>query len=281
MPTVAIIGAGELGGAVAHALAAGDRASRVLLIDDAASAAAGKALDIQQMGSVDGFHTRLAGTADLTRVIGCAVCIVADRFDAAAGEWQGEAGIQLVGRVVPLLGQAPLLFAGSAQAALIAAAVRDWGLPRAAAVGSAPEAMAGAVRAIVALEARCAAREVALGVLGAPGRFVIPWSEASIGGYPLERVLSQVQLARLEARAPRLWPPGPYALGLAAARVAEAMLLESRQARCVFTLLDDTGGAPGGRLAALPAQLGTRGIVALRAPALSARERVLVESALG
>ena len=46
--TVCILGAGELGGAVAHALARGERVRRVLLIDEAGSIASGKALDIQQ-----------------------------------------------------------------------------------------------------------------------------------------------------------------------------------------------------------------------------------------
>ena len=63
--TVCIIGAGELGGAIAHALARGERVDRVRLIDDAGTIAAGKALDIQQAGAIDGFHTRLEGTRDL------------------------------------------------------------------------------------------------------------------------------------------------------------------------------------------------------------------------
>ena len=40
-----------------------------------------------------------------------------------------------------------------------------------------------------------------------PAGFVVPWSEASIGGYALDRMLSQVQLTRVEARAstPTRW----------------------------------------------------------------------------
>ena len=62
MSTVAILGAGELGGAIAHALAARGSVSRVLLIDPHGQVAAGKALDIQQAGAITGFHTRLEGT---------------------------------------------------------------------------------------------------------------------------------------------------------------------------------------------------------------------------
>ncbi len=78
MSTVAILGAGEIGAACAYALAAADRVRRVVLIDDVA--AAGKALDIQQSGPIDLFHTTLDGTADLAAVIRADVCVIADRM---------------------------------------------------------------------------------------------------------------------------------------------------------------------------------------------------------
>ena len=62
MATVAVVGAGDIGGAIAQALASCDRAHRVWLVDPAAGAAAGKALDLQQAGAVTGRHTRLDGT---------------------------------------------------------------------------------------------------------------------------------------------------------------------------------------------------------------------------
>ena len=52
MTTVAVIGAGDVGGAVAHALAAGETIHCVLLVDSSAGIASGKALDIQQSGAI-------------------------------------------------------------------------------------------------------------------------------------------------------------------------------------------------------------------------------------
>ena len=96
-------------------------------------------------------------------------------------------------------------------------------------------------------------------MLGAPPRgFVVPWSEASIAGHALERVLTQVQLSRIEGRVAHLWPPGPYALGLAAARVAEAVLSSSRRTFSVLTLLGGEFGARG-RVGVLPAILSQSG----------------------
>src|SRR5688572_27474733 len=108
MSTVAIVGAGDLGGAAAQALAARGRIGRVVLIDAAANAATGKALDIQQSGAVAGFGTALAATDDLTRVTGADVCVIADRFgqagrEASEAEWQGEDGLAMIDRLVPYL----------------------------------------------------------------------------------------------------------------------------------------------------------------------------------
>jgi malate dehydrogenase len=281
MTTVAIVGAGDIGGATAHALASCDRVSRVLLVDAAADAAAGKALDIQQSGAVDGFHTRLDGTGDESRLAGCGVCVIADRFGANGGEWQGEQGLSMLTRIVPYLADAPIVFAGAAQVDLLSGMAQETHVDRQRLIGSSPEALASAITAIVAMEAGCSPREVMLAVLGAPpAGFVVPWSEASIGGYAMQRVLSQVQLARIEARAVRLWPPGPYTLGAAAARVTEGILSNSRRS---FSVLTQLGGEFGvrHRAGALPARLAAGGIAQTRVPELSTRERVQLQTVLG
>jgi malate/lactate dehydrogenase len=134
---------------------------------------------------------------------------------------------------------------------------------------------------MVAIEAQCSPTEIELTVLGAPPRgFVVPWSEASIRGQALERVLTQVQLSRIEGRVAHLWPPGPYALGLAAARMAEALITLSRRTFAVMTMLGGEFGTRG-RVGVLPALLSASGIAATRVPVLNTRERVLVENALG
>ena len=281
MSTVCIIGAGDVGGAAAHALARSERVSRVLLVDADGKVAAGKALDIQQSGAVDLFHVRLDGTDDVTRVAGCAVCIVADRFGKQSSEWQGDEGLAMINRLASYAGDAPIVFAGASQAELISAAARESHIARQRLTGSSPEALIAAIRAMVAMEAHCSPSEVDLTILGTPpSGFVVPWSEASIGGYSLERVLSQVQLARLEARAARLWPPGPFALGLAAARVTEALVRDSRRAFSVLMVLAGEFGVRG-RVGAMPVNLSPSGIAHTRVPTLNTRERVRLETALG
>jgi len=292
MSSVTIIGAGSLGGAVAQALAARDNVRRVLLVDAAAGVAAGKALDIQQSGAVSGSHTRLDGTDDLSRAVGSAVCVIADRYLPPAGsggssdapqdsEWAGDDGLALLRQLVPWTENTPLVFAGASQTGLMLTARREHHIARPLLIGSAPEAYASAMRSMVALEAGCSPAEVSLSVLGLPpAGLVVPWSEAAIGGFGLERTLTPVQMSRLDTRAARLWPPGPFALGMAAARAVEAVVGASRRALSVLTVLDGEYGVRN-RLGSMPALLDARGVASLRVPSLSSRERVLVETALG
>jgi len=281
MTTVAILGAGDIGGACAHALAARHRVGRILVIDSAVKAAAGKALDIQQAGAIGGFHARVDAADEPSRSVGCAVYVIADRFAAASPEWQGEDGLALVKTLARLSPDAPLVFAGAKQADLIEASSQEALMPPRRLIGSGTEALASAIAAIVAMEARCSPNEVSVAVLGTPpGSFVVPWSDASIGGYALERVVSQVQLRRIEARVARLWPPGPYALGAAAARVVEALVHASRRSYNVLTILGGEFGVRN-RLGAVPALLASQGVVHTRVPVLNTRERVQLDTALG
>jgi malate/lactate dehydrogenase len=133
--------------------------------------------------------------------------------------------------------------------------------------------MASAIRAVVAVDRRCSPADVGIAVLGVPARgFVIPWSEASIGGFALERALSQADLVRLEARCDKLWPPGPRTLAVAAASMAEAVIHAGRRLVSVFAATDGELG-PRNTVVAMPVFLGPNGIAARHAPTLSVRER--------
>src|SRR5258705_3315108 len=124
MATVAIVGAGDIGGACAHALAAHDLARHILLIDAAVNAAAGKALDIQQAGAISRAHARPETTDERRPPIGCAAFVIADRFAAGSPEWQGGGKVALIQR---LAGSSPafrLVFAGTRQTGPIEASSR-------------------------------------------------------------------------------------------------------------------------------------------------------------
>ena len=59
---ISLIGAGQIGGTLAHLIGTKEVASEVVLFDVARGIAKGKALDIAQSSSVDGFNVRFLGT---------------------------------------------------------------------------------------------------------------------------------------------------------------------------------------------------------------------------
>lgn len=275
-----ILGAGEIGGALARQLAATDLVSRIVLVDDLGTVAAGKALDVAQSGPVDRYHTVMTGTSDLAAVVGAAVVVVADRAGQPGAEWQDEAGLALLKRVAGLNQSAPLLCAGSAQGGLIERGVNEAGISRARLFGTAGEALRSAVTAITALEAQASPTDISLTVLGRPpGQVIVPWDEGAIGGRSIPKVLSAAQLARLDARAARLWPPGPYALASAAARIIRTALTRAPRLHMAIVAVTREEGTPG-RSAIMPVTLQPAGIRSIVPPTLSSRDRVRYETSL-
>src|SRR5215212_3477101 len=130
MATAAILGAGEIGGALARQLAALDLVSRIVIVDDLATVAAGKALDIAQSAPVDRYHTTMAGTADVAAVVGAAVIVIADTASQPSVEWKDESGLALLRRVTGLNQLAPIVCAGAGQAGLFERGVNELGLSR-------------------------------------------------------------------------------------------------------------------------------------------------------
>jgi malate dehydrogenase len=278
MSDVTIIGAGELGGLVAHVLARRDAVGDIRLVDDAGQVASGKALDIMQAAPVESFTTRVAGSSDLAVAGGSTIVVLADRVGGR--EWQGDDGLMLLNRIVGLAPRAIVLCAGAHQRDVVENGIRESHLPRARLFGSAPEALSSAARAIVALEAKASPRDVALSVAGVPpDQIVIPWEDATIGGLAATRVLDEPARRRVAARIHRLWPPGPYALASAAAKVIEAIVGRTRVRASCFVGPDDSQGRRA-RAAALPVRLGPEGVVAVVLPELNAHDRVALENAM-
>jgi len=64
MSKISLIGAGQIGGTLAHLIGTKELVDEVVLFDVASGIAKGKALDIAQSSSVDGFNVKLSGTDD-------------------------------------------------------------------------------------------------------------------------------------------------------------------------------------------------------------------------
>jgi malate dehydrogenase len=278
MREVAIIGAGELGGAIAHALAHCDVVRSIRLVDEAGRVAAGKALDIAQAAPVEGFATQVTGTTDMSAVAGAAVVVIADRFGGT--EWQSEDGLALLRRTTQLASSAVILCSGAAQRDLVDKGVRELQIARGRLFGSAPEALAAAARALVALSLNASPRDVALAVLGVPpSQILIPWEAATVAGFEITLLLDEPARRRLSARVVALWPPGPQALAAATVNAIASMAGRSRRLASCFVAPDTSAGVRT-RTGALPVRFGPGGIVDVLLPSLCVVDRVALDNAM-
>ena len=81
---IALIGAGNIGGTLAHLIGLKELGD-VVLFDVFGGVAAGKALDIMQSGPVDGFDALMAGGSDYAAIKGSDVVIVTAGFPRTPG----------------------------------------------------------------------------------------------------------------------------------------------------------------------------------------------------
>lgn len=268
MQTVAILGAGELGGSVARTLAAADVARHIVLVDKAGSVASGKALDVFQSGPIEGFHTRLTGSSE-PAVSGAGVVVLADEH--GAGEHTGDAALALLRHTLERSPRAVVIAAGATQLATLEQA-RELGLPASRLIGSAPLAAQSIACALTAMELDASAADLSIAVVGVPPAWVIAWADATLDGSPLTPLLAPPQTLRIEARLRARWPAGANALAAAATAVVRAIDSGSHRRLTCFVARD--GAYERRPFAALPVTLAPSGVVDVHVPPLSARERV-------
>lgn len=278
MSVVAIIGAGPIGTAVAHRLAERGRFREIRLLDEAATAAAGKALDIRQAAPIQRFDTAVLGSAGALSAAGAAVIVLAD--DIEHGEWSGDRGLALLQRLHRAGTGGPIVFAGPRQADLMQEAAEDLKLDRHRLVGTAASAQVGAARSLVGLELDRSPVAVDLVVAGRPPASVVAWMAATVSGILLTEQMPPHRLLALTATLRQFWPPGPYAIASATAPVVEALAFGSRRPHQAMTLLDGEFGLRGVP-ALLPLDLGRGGIRERIMPSLSPQERTEVMKAIG
>lgn len=279
MSLIAVIGAGPLGGALVQTLALRGRVSEVRLIDPEGRIAEGKALDILQSAPIDHFNTRVTAAASIPAAAGADAIVLADLV--ATGEIAGESGLTLLRQLATLDTTAPILFAGAAQRELMARGTGELRLAPHRLAGSAPLALESAVRAVAAALLDASPADLSIGIVGVPPRdAVIGWDAATAFNQPISVSLAAHHLAALSARLPALWPPAPYTLASAAARVAEALALGSRRRYTCFAAID-APGAGRDLVAAVPVEIGKGRIRRTLEPALSRHERTAFEKGLG
>jgi malate dehydrogenase len=274
MSSVAVFGSGDLAATLARRLAERGLARRVVMVDANDGRARGKALDLMQSAPVEGYDVAIEGCAELGQAGRFDALVLADHAaldDAGAGSRAAE----LMATVLPALGDAVLVVAGLHAAPLVEAAVGR-GLPRERVLGSAPVALASALRRHLAEELPAEPRTVAATVLGAPGALVVPQGAATVGGIAVDRLApaaTRRALAAVNGRA-----PGPVALAAGAATVLHALSSSRTTLWPVTIVLQGEYGHRGVALA-VPARLGSGRVQGVVEVDLEPVDRVALDNA--
>jgi malate dehydrogenase len=191
-PKIALIGAGQIGGTLAH-LAALKELGDVVLFDIAEGTPQGKALDIAESAPVDGFDAVLKGTNDYADIAGASVCIVTAGVPRKPGMSRDDLlGINL--KVMKAVGEgirdhAPDAFVICITNPLDAMvwALREFsGLPHDKVCGMAGVLDSARFRHFLADEFNVSVKDVTAFVLGGHGDTMVPLTRYStVAGIPL------------------------------------------------------------------------------------------------
>ncbi len=222
-PRIALIGAGQIGGTLAH-LAAIKEMGDVILFDIVEGVPQGKSLDIAEAGPVAGFDASLKGTNDYADIAGADVCIVTAGVPRKPGMSRDDLlGINL--KVMKAVGDGIKAHASDAFVICITNpldamvwALREYsGLPHAKVCGMAGVLDSARFRHFLSLEFEVSMRDVTAFVLGGHGDTMVPLVRYSaVGGIPLPDLVEMgwTTQERLDAIVQRTRDGGAEIVGL-------------------------------------------------------------------
>ncbi|MGB7243148.1 MAG: malate dehydrogenase [Sulfitobacter sp.] len=279
-PKIAMIGAGQIGGTLAH-LAASKELGDVVLFDIAEGIPDGKALDIAQSGPAAPFDADMSGTGDYAQIAGADVCIVTAGIARKPGMSRDDLlGINL--KVMKSVGEGIAAHAPDAFVICITNpldamvwALREFsGLPREKVCGMAGVLDSARFRHFLSEEFGVSMRDVTAFVLGGHGDTMVPLERYStIAGIPLPDLVSMgwTTQAKLDAIVQRTRDGGAeivsllktgsayYAPATSAIEMAEAYLKDQKRVLPCSAYVDAAFGLTG-MYVGVPTVIGAGGI---------------------
>ncbi|MFN6924663.1 MAG: malate dehydrogenase [Tabrizicola sp.] len=299
-PKIALIGAGQIGGTLAHLIALKELGD-VVLFDIAEGTPQGKALDIAQSGPVEGFDAALKGTNNYADIAGADVCIVTAGVPRKPGMSRDDLlGINL--KVMKSVGEGikancPNAFVICITNPLDAMvwALREFsGLPHNKVVGMAGVLDSARFRHFLAVEFNVSMKDVTAFVLGGHGDTMVPSVRYStVGGIPLPDLVAMgwTTQEKLDAIVQRTRDGGAEIVGLlktgsafyapaaSAVEMAEAYLKDQKR---LLPCAAHVNGAYGldGLYVGVPVIIGANGVERVVEVKLDATEKAMFEKSV-
>jgi len=272
---IALIGAGMIGGTLAH-LAALKHLGDVVLFDVVDGLPQGKALDLLEAGPIDGYDVQLSGTNSYADIAGADVCIVTAGLPRKPGMSRDDLlGInsKIISAVADgIRGNAPDAFVivlTNPLDAMVTLMKRVTGFPKERVVGMAGVLDSARYRTFIARELRVSVNSVAAMVLGGHGDDMVPVRSAcTVGGVPVDRLIPGDRLDEIEERVRKaggeivgLLKTGSafYSPAAAALQMADSYLNDRRAILPCAAYLEGEYGLPG-LYVGVPVQIGAGGV---------------------
>ena len=213
MTKISLIGAGQIGGTLAHLIGTKELVDEVVLFDVASGTAKGKALDIAQSSSVDGFNVKFSGTDDYKDIRDSDVIIITAGVPRKPGMSRDDLlgiNLKIIKQVAEGIKQnAPNAFViciTNPLDVMVMAFQKFSGLPSNKVVGMAGILDSSRFKLFLALELNVAVKEIEAMVMGGHGDTMVPMPRfTKVLGRPLldlvkEGKITQERLEEINQR---------------------------------------------------------------------------------
>jgi len=204
---VAVIGAGNVGAAVARKTAESDLAE-VVMLDIVEGVPQGKALDLAQSGAVLDFGVHITGTNDYADIRDAAVVVVTAGFPRKPGMSRDDL-VEANQKVVSSVARQIKEYAADSIIVLVTnpldvmayVAMKETGFPRERVLGMAGVLDSARFRCFIAAELGVRPTDVSAMVLGGHGDSMVPLlSHTTVGGVPVSDLIPEGRLSEIVAR---------------------------------------------------------------------------------
>ena len=213
MSKISLIGAGQIGGTLAHLIGTKELVDEVVLFDVASGIAKGKALDIAQSSSVDGFNVKFLGTDDYKDIKDSDVIIITAGVPRKPGMSRDDLlgiNLKIIKQVAEGIKQnAPNAFViciTNPLDVMVMAFQKYSGLPANKVVGMAGILDSSRFKLFLSLELNVPVKEIDSMVMGGHGDTMVPMPRfTKVSGKPLmdlvnDGTISQKRLEEINQR---------------------------------------------------------------------------------
>ena len=245
MAKVTVVGAGNVGATCANVLAHKDIVSEVVILDIKGDFAKGKALDSWQQAPIDGYSTRLTGTADYADTAGSDIVVITAGLPRKPGMSRDDL-ISTNAKIVNMVTQSilehsdnPIIIVVSNPLDVMTyAAFKQAGIDSSRVFGMAGILDTARYRAFLATALDCSPKDIQAVLMGGHGDTMVPLPRyTTVAGIPVTELISPEDLDAIVQRTKKgggelvnlMGTSAWYAPGAAAAQMVESILKDENR----------------------------------------------------